>query len=238
MNLKEKDFIYNGCIEYKYEYARDCDSYGCDSICRCGRIEDASVEVDMTKLVEELYEFYLSGDTLVEVRDNKLRNLLYGTNKEFDLYTIDRIVRKYRLWDSCNWDIEVVGGYYGQELESITIDAGIANQIDTYMGCAFSLSFNEQVELLIRMEYETILDDLKDVDYEIVTLETEDIILSNVDYKKSLVKEHFTHYDDYEYDGIRGIVLLKNGRYKLIDGYHRMTTTKSKEVRVILAKSK
>jgi hypothetical protein len=238
MNLKDKDFLYNNSVEYKYDYFTDCESYGCDSICRCGRIEDATVEVDLKNLVNELYNFYLNSDTVDGIRDNKLRNLLYGTNKEFDLYTIDRIVRKVRIWDTYNWDIGVQGGYYGEEMDDIKIEAATANQIDTYVGCAFSLSFNEQVEFLMKLEYEYLLDDLKDVDYEIVTLNKSDIVFPNKDYHKNLIDESFLHYDDLDYDGIRGVVLLKNGHYKLIDGYHRMTSTKSETVRVILAKSK
>lgn len=240
MNLKDKDFLYTSSIEYDYNYSHNCEDSGCydEGICRCGRIEDVTVDVDIKNLVNELYNYYLSLDTIDAIRDNKLRNLLYGTNKEFDLYTLDRIVRKVKIWESHNWDIDVSGGYYGQELSSIKIDAGTANQIDIYVSCAFSLSFNEQVEFLIRLEYEYILDDLKDVEYEIATLDRKDVVFPNKKYKESLYDDSFSHYTDNEYEGIRGIVLLKNGHYKLIDGYHRMTSTVSDKVRVILVKSK
>lgn len=64
---------------------------------RCGTIEDASIDsVDVYRLGAEIYNLYFDNDSLGAKRDNKIRNLLYGSNKEFDLYTIDRILRKLK----------------------------------------------------------------------------------------------------------------------------------------------
>ena len=43
MNLAKIDFHYSG-VECVYDYIYDCESYGCDSICRCGSIQNTSID--------------------------------------------------------------------------------------------------------------------------------------------------------------------------------------------------
>ena len=50
--------------------------------------------------------------------------------KELDIYTIDRVVRKFKLYDEYSWEIDVCGGYYGDELNSISIVGNIAQRIE------------------------------------------------------------------------------------------------------------
>jgi LEA14-like dessication related protein len=131
MNLAKIDFHYSG-VDCDYDYIYDCESYGCDSICRCGSIQNTSIDkVDIPTIVERIYQEYVGTNDLVTQRDNKLKSILFGTGKELDIYTIDRVVRKFKLYDEYSWDIDVCGGYYGDELNSISISSNTISSTGT-----------------------------------------------------------------------------------------------------------
>ncbi len=239
MRLLEKNFVYSSCVSENYSNSYDCEGYGCDAegVCRCGTIEDASIDsVDVYRLGAEIYNLYFDNDSLGAKRDNKIRNLLYGSNKEFDLYTIDRILRKVKIWENDKWDIGVDGGYYGDEIDNIHIKISVCEVIDSYIDEAFSLSFNERVEYLLKLEYGYLLEKLQGLEFEVVSLDRLKVIFPNDNYYKNIKEEHYDHYADRNYQGIRGIAVLDDGFYKLIDGYHRMSTASSNMVTIIVGK--
>ncbi len=242
MELLEKNFVYSSCVSKTYNTYYDCESYGCDTegICRCGTIEDACIEsVDVGRLGAEIYNLYFVDNSSVgSKRDNKIRHLLYGSNKEFDLYTIDRILRNVKIWEDDKWDIGVSGGYYGDEIEDIHLTKLVASKIDSLINDAFSLSFNERVEFLLKLEYGYLLERLEGLEFNLVSLDRAKVIFPNDEYYKNIKEEHYDHYTDINYKGIRGIAVLKDGVYKLVDGYHRMSSATSNTVSVIVGEKK
>ena len=237
MNLDKIDFHYSG-IDCDYDYFYDCESYGCDSICRCGSIQNECIDkVDIPAIVERIYQEYVGDNDLVTQRDNKLKSILFGTGKELDIYTIDRIVRKYKLYDEYSWEIDVCGGYYGDELNSIKIVSNIAQKIEEELNIAFSIDeLNGRVEYLLGLEYGLLLPELENCNYEIVELDKSDVIFGSTNHYDKVKQKDLTHYDEKSYDGIRGVVLEKDGKLRVIDGYHRIHTAKGPMVKVFKAK--
>ena len=89
-------------------------------------------------IVKRIYdEFFEQGKAAN--RNNAINEVLYGIGKDIDIYTIDRILRSYKIWENENWDIEVDGGYYGQEAGNVTIKETIADKIDEELWTVFSL---------------------------------------------------------------------------------------------------
>jgi hypothetical protein len=56
-------------------------------------------------ITKTIYDVYFD-DSLSTVRNYKI-SILFGTGKEVDIYTIDRVLRKHEIWKKKNWDIGV-----------------------------------------------------------------------------------------------------------------------------------
>ena len=106
--LKDITFQYNGVyVDYSNSY--DCENYGCDDegICRCGSIYDVCIEsVDVSFIVKKIYDDFFEQGKVAD-RNNAINEVLYGVGKDIDIYTIDRILRSYKIWENQNWDIEI-----------------------------------------------------------------------------------------------------------------------------------
>ena len=176
--LKDITFQYNGVyVDYGYTY--DCENYGCDEegICRCGTINNEHIDsVDVSLIVKRIYdEFFEQGKAAN--RNNAINEVLYGIGKDIDIYTIDRILRSYKIWENENWDIEVDGGYYGQEAGNVTIKETIADKIDEELWTVFSLpSLKEKIEYLLNVEYGKVLPELSNCNYESIVIDKDDVI--------------------------------------------------------------
>jgi hypothetical protein len=235
--LKDITFQYNG-VYVDYNYNNDCENYGCDEegICRCGTIYDEHVEsVDVSLLVKKIYDDFFEQGKAAD-RNNAINEVLYGIGKDIDIYTIDRIIRSYKIWESENWNIEIEGGYYGQEVNDVTIKESIANKIEEELMTVFSLpSLKEKIEYLLKVEYGKILPEITDSNYESITIDKDDIIFGTEKHLDKVMKKDLDFYSDKNYNGIRGIVKKSGDKWRVIDGYHRIFSTKFPRVKVLVA---
>jgi hypothetical protein len=236
MELKDKNFHYSGVeIDYQREY--NCESYGCDQegICRCSSIYSAEVStINVSDIVSSIYEDIY--DNSKSTKRNNIINSLFGIEKELEIYTIDRILRKSFIYDKNIWEIEIEGGYYGQEIGDVKLDGKYADKLSDKINYALSIdNFKERVEYLLTLEYNFILPELLNKNYRIVNVKKSDIVFGNDKHLKCVSEKELEFYTDKEYKGIRGVVLNKENKYKVIDGYHRLSKTNSKIVTVIEA---
>lgn len=233
--LINSDYKYDSIVYYDYRTENSCSESGCDDegICRCGVITDTEVtKVDIELFSESIYKAY-HGNDKASKRDAQINTVLFGTGKELDIYTIDRILRIHKVWESYNWTIKVVGGYYGQEIGDVTLDETVRQKIESSINTALEISeFDKRVEYLLYLEYGYILPELEGCKYSIVDIPKSEIKIGSEGHSKKVESKDLTHYKDY--NGIRGIVLSDGKKYRLIDGYHRISTTNS-YVRVIKA---
>jgi hypothetical protein len=243
-----RSFYYDLKIESIIRY--DCKSYGCDEeeICRCGQIDRTKIKnIKITSIVDKIYEDIYGIDDKSTKRDNKLSYLLEGFGKEMNLYTIDRILRIYKVYDPKNWIVEVEGGYYGQEIGDVIINDDLAKKLEEKIFEALSIdSLTERVEYLLNLEYGSILPELQDSLYEIMDVKKDDLYFGSISNKKSTLKEieksstefYGYYYDDMNYgrDSIKGIVIEKDGKYRVIDGYHRCLASERKYLKVLISR--
>lgn len=235
--LKDITFQYNG-VYIDYGYAYDCENYGCaeEGICRCGTINDEHVDsVDVSLIVKRIYdEFFEQGKAAN--RNNAINEVLYGIGKDIDIYTIDRILRSYKIWENDNWNIEVDGGYYGQEAGNVTIKESIADKIDEELWTVFSLpSLKEKIEYLLNVEYGKVLPELSNCSYESIVIDKDDVIFGVEKHLNKVMKKDLDFYSDKNYSGIRGIVVKSGDKWRIVDGYHRIFTTKWPKLKVLAA---
>ena len=236
--LKDITFQYNGVyVDYSYTY--DCESYGCDEegICRCGSIHNEHVEsVDVSLIVKKIYDDFFEQGKAAD-RNNAINEVLYGIGKDIDIYTIDRILRSYKIWEGENWNLEVEGGYYGQEVGDVTIKESIADKIEEELWIVFSLpTLKEKIEYLLKLEYGKILPEIVDSNYESIVIDKDDIIFGVENHLKKVMKKDLDFYSDKNYNGIRGIVKKSGDKWRVIDGYHRIFSTKFPRVKVLTTK--
>jgi hypothetical protein len=236
MDIKYKDFKDNGVeIEYRREY--NCENNGCDyeDICRCSYITEQSIEsIDMTSVVNQIY-YILFDKSLPSKRNIILDKLLFDIDKDINIYTIDRIARNCKLYLPESWKINIYSGYYGQEIDSVVLNSEVYYDFESKLEMAFSLGLKERIEYILSLEYGYILPELENKNYKIVNINKSDIIFGNEEYLNKVSKKYLEHYSDVNYSGIRGIVFEKSGKYKLIDGYHRCSSTNKEKVLVLEA---
>lgn len=235
--LKDITFQYNGVyVDFSYSY--DCESYGCDEegICRCGSIHNEHVEsVDVSLIVKKIYDDCFEQGKAA-TRNNAINEVLYGIGKDIDIYTIDRILRSYKIWENENWNIEIDGGYYGQETGDVTIKEAIADKIEAELWTVFALpTLKEKIEYLLKVEYGKVLPELSNCSYESIVIDKDDVIFGVEKHLHKVMKKDLDFYSDKNYSGIRGIVVKSGDKWRIVDGYHRIFTTKWPRLKVLAA---
>jgi hypothetical protein len=232
-----KSFKY--CTDYDYNTYRDCSNHGCDDegICRCGTIENAHIiSVNIPSMVDEIYSEYFD-NSLASKRNSTINNILGGVSKEIDIYTIDRILRINGAYEPSNWDIQICGGYYGQEIDDILLEDSIARKVEDQINEAFSIiDLTSRVEYLLTLEYGEVLPALKGRQYSIEMVERDSIIFGSDEHYRKVNTKNLDHYSDKNYEGIRGIALVKDNKFRLIDGYHRCSTSENIKIKLLIAK--
>ncbi len=216
------NFIYN--VRYDYDYTHDCESYGCndEGICRCGKIEyERITSVDMDSMCNSVYNLYFNDDSVAGKRNNKINSIISDITEEIDRYTIDRILRISKVYDPNVWVINVINGYYGEEIGVIYINSTLALRIKSQLDLAFGITnLSERIEFLLKLEYGYVLPILEGQQFKIIDINKDSIIFGSESQYHKINTENLDHYDN-RYKLIRGIVVPENNMYRLIDGYHR-----------------
>ena len=232
-----QNFRYN--VNYDYSDYRNCDAYGCDDegICRCGTIENAHVlTVDIPSIVNEIYANHFD-NSLATKRNSTINSILGGVSKEIDIYTIDRILRINKAYEPSNWEVQVCGGYYGQEIDDVLLENSVAQKIEDQINEALSIiDLTSRIEYLLMLEYGNILPALQGRQYSLETVERDSIIFGSDEHYRRVNTKSLDHYSDKNYDGIRGIALVKDGKFRLIDGYHRSSTSENIKIQLLIAR--
>lgn len=234
IEVLRNDFKYS--VSYNYDTEYSCEESGCieEGICRCGYITNTYLyNVDISALTSNIYSEIF--DNSISTKRHNTINSLWGITTEIDKYTIDRILRINKVWKAEFWEVNVGGGYYGQEVSDVVLTENIVQKLNTQLEKAFEIdNLTERIEYLLELENEFILDDIKDQNYTISVIDIDEIIFSNPDHKRRVLVEELDHYSDKNYKGIRGIVKKDGKKFKLIDGYHRLSKTENKMVKVLV----
>lgn len=172
--------------------------------CHCGKIDNIEIEdIDLHTIMW-----------------NICNNLELDT--ELDRYCIDRIIRKSELYVKYNWNVEVEQDYYGDCIGNISpaYDDFYSN-VNDYLKCTSDI---EKIEFILDMDYEFLLDKVKDKRWSIVEVELSDIIIPNQPYMSEIEVEEW-----YEVNELPVCLCVKRGnKFELVDGYHRLKNLKDK----------
>lgn len=217
-------------IELDYHTEYSCEDSGCyEDICRCGRINDIRIiSIDFNKLVDMIYDSLTDYNSKAGKRQQRISQLLYG-GEVVDKYCINRIITKYKLYETCNWTIQVDGGYYGDEIGNITINQIIFDLVKSECQKLMELeTISEKIKLVLSLEYGYLLTDLGNKDFEIIRISKSDIDFKSLNQNHiKLVNEEksvngLSHYNSFFYHLPRGVVRKIGNQFKIVDGFHRI----------------
>jgi hypothetical protein len=220
--------LYKDGVEVSYTRCYNCEESGCRDICRCSIIINIEKKVDTNRIIEKIYNLYFD-DSLETKRNSKLSELLWNIGDDINFYTIDRISRYFKIWD--NIEVDKTGGFYGEEIESITISN--SEKLVELINKGLSINdLNSRVEYLLGLEYGYLLPELENRNWELSEINIDDIEIRNESHLESVSNKVLNHYNNYK--GIMGVVILtKNDKWRLIDGYHRLSKCKKGKVKVL-----
>ena len=213
--FKNEDFSHYA-LDIDYDVSNDCENEGCDSICRCGKIINTRVK---SVSIEGLLE---------------TRNL-----DKIDKYCVDRLLRIFKVYDTSKyeWDVDVCGGYYGQEVKgaSLVNPTLLLNAINHALRLKTT---TEKVEYLLKTEYGYLLDELKGCTYEIMKVKKKNVFIGNKDYSKK-IDTFIYNKNTYKLPVCVALALDMEGgdddTYRLIDGHHRYLSIDKKTIEIIAA---
>ena len=204
--LVDEAFMYFPGVDYRYdtEVAEDHDEQCKDDYCRCTTIENFRVtDVNTFEMAGAIVQtFHLPPDMLSMV---------------------DRVLRINKLYNTDAWHGHVCGGYYGEELDKVTLGEDVAKSTQKMINDLMELkTLTERVKYLLTAEYGYLLKELEDVTFEERSVDMEDITMGQMDHYKKLdtsVVETYT-----EYTGVVGVAITQppSMKVRLLDGYHRV----------------
>lgn len=224
ISLLGYDFKYQLYVDYTS--SNSCETSGCieEGICRCTEIHDCQVtDAKFKDISDVIYNSYFDKSKSSK-RNIKINEILYGINEEIDRYTIDRILRINKIWLDKNWSVQVNNGYYGQEIDVVILTSEMADKIQKELDTAFDiLDINKRIEFLLELEYGKVLPQLENCNWKLLRLRKEDIVFPSESHLELVSKKELNHYSAPKYNSVRAVVLKDGDKWKLIDGYHRLS---------------
>lgn len=242
--ITDINFLYN--IQYNINYSYSCSDSGCDSegICRCAEITDWEItDINHQSVIDTIYNSFFKSDLkeLSYIRNRKLINIISGVDDviwdDIYLYSVDRLYKYFKLWNEDHYNVSIINSYYGQEVESININKNIGDKLYDELKTIQNFdSINDILEHLLILEYGHVLPILKNCNYIIENVDKSDIIFGSNKHNEKVRNKALDFYSDDNYKNIRGVVLKEDNKYRLIDGHHRVNTTKKETIKMIIAK--
>lgn len=218
--MKETD-INSIDLNLRYYFAIDYDTTpckGCDDYCRCGQIINATIKtsnIELDKLVDLIR---ITLNSMTTHKKPKIRAGVTYTPTKIEKYCIERLFSIYKLYDTNNYDIKTVSGYYGEEIGAVTPKDfdNITNDIKHIL--CFDNEI-DKIKFILNKEYGHLLD-IIDASTQVVIKHVCASELYKNDNYFSRIKKSDCNYKLNNNLPI-GVVYENNNSYRLIDGYHR-----------------
>lgn len=190
-----------------YDTERNCDEHGCDSICRCSRISNISIQEDelTSARVSESIQCHLDLD-------------------EINTYCVERILNIEKISND-DFYIDVYPSYYGDEYDVYIDNKDLKNKIQEVIELK---DISDKIRYILNLEYDFLPPDIKNAVFIDTDVEIKDIIIPKNKIKKKVDTKK-------ESSIFCGIFKNKNGKFEIIDGNHRvavaLSDSKIKKVR-------
>lgn len=224
--IQNLDFEYYG-VNFEYDNVQSENHHNicAGDYCRCSHIESSITSVDhITTALSICKAFNITNDA------TKSQIL-----KVCEKLTVD------------DFEVNVIGGYYGEETNGVSlvnysIIIDLENIIDLKKArkekikkLDLSSKESDYIRKILVSEYGYLLESLKNSTFSIIEVETKDIVFPSKIQSDNVKKKYLYSYRKHK---ICGIVRESNGKYKVIDGYHRITSNLNRStIKVILSEN-
>ena len=223
-------------IYYDYDTEYTCENEEECMDCNCRRIVDIKIKsIDLIEITNKIYNSFLPQNDKSRNRFIKLNDILINGDI-VDKYCIHRIITMCDIYLESNWKVKVVDGYYGEEIDNPMLDMPVFNIIKKEVSHLFKLSsITSKIKYVLELEYGFILDSIKTSDFELIEINKNQIEFefNKNKYLKTL-DEDLSFYSNYNLP--RGVVRKIGSKYQIIDGYHRILSSKSDIFKVFKVK--
>ena len=240
----DNNFIY--CLDYTLDGYYNCENHGCndEGICRCYTITDCKInQISIPKIAQKIFLDYFDTRSESYSRDQKLFGLIYNTDPLelpfFWQYVINRLLVLNKVYLKENWKSNWSSGYYGDELDSISIEDTLFKKLQTDLEKVIELNQIPQVvEYLLEKEYGYVIDKIKGKSYTIEEIDTFDLFFPQNNHHQKVLSKDLSYLDDKYFgnnsDDIQGVCIKEGNKYKVIDGYHRLTYFSKKNLKITI----
>jgi hypothetical protein len=211
-NILQNNYYYRG-VECNYEIERNCYLLGCneEGICRCGIIYEAKItKTDPNYLltcIQDEIEKNFQG------KQNPMKNPI-------NTYAIGRLIIHHKMDKEYNYDIHIIKGYYGEEIDKIT-NLNHDNFIKDLIHVLSLNSNTSKIEFLLTLEYGYVPEHLKNLNWETKNIPIQQITYLEQQFEKATEDNNQTRYPLNPDE--QSIICIEQGNhYQLVDGYHRL----------------
>jgi hypothetical protein len=137
------------------------------------------------------------------------------------------------MYNCENYEVHVCRGYYGDEICGVTMSPP-EGLIKTLCDFVLLKESSRKIEYILNLEYNKVLPECKDREWEIKEIQRDLIHMGSEDHANRVKNEDLSMYKNWNLPC--GIVIKQGKKYRLIDGYHRMTASTKDKVKVVVAR--
>lgn len=198
---------------------------GCDGYGRCSTISNAHLTKgpDVKAMLAEMLLRPPTGrDSYRALWNAKEKFDPYEGADPFFAYAVERILCHTGVRKAENWSVEVSRGYYGEEVDGISLKSEVANDAYEHLATVFGLDDpDDLMKHILKVEYGYLLPVLEPkLRWSFEKWNKKAVIAANTDHFKRLDRDIVKSYDE-KYTGPRGVAVQGDGAPRLLDGYHR-----------------
>jgi len=141
-------------------------------------------------------------------------------------YVLDRVIRSLNAED---FVVNIRGGYYGEEIDSVTLNEEKRDKINAILADLEQMDDNKAVETSLIFEYGYLLDSVVGKKWRIEKNVPIDNITFGGNYEKinrNTTKAYAIEMVDNNEYGPAVLCLEQSGKFRLIDGRHRLAAAR------------
>lgn len=203
-------------VDYDYDRSNcHCDAYENGDYCRCTTIERTWIDkVNVRDVVSELYRKHSRTDSYI------------------DKYCFDRICHAFKIYDKDLYEVETGGGYYGEEVYGVYFE-NEEKVFDTYYELLALNTILDKIKFCLELEYGYLIDCVAlATSASIIDVSPKEIRLPQMEY---FIKVDKNVIEEYKNRNFPIAVCVRDGGYRLIDGYHRYVANKDRDnVKIVI----
>lgn len=189
----------------------NCDER-CDDYCRCGVIVGVDVSIDTVEMAQA-----------------------YGVDDPLESYLIERLLVCERIHDPENWEFRAIPGYYGEELDGVSLADGVGERIDAAIAQLRAIpDQSARVEHALVREYGHVLPTLTGRSWGIRRVAREQLLIGSPHQATKAAQEELGHYR--RRSGPLAMVIPSGDRFHVVDGYHRLAATDHDSIEVLVGR--